>query len=228
MSDRRERPIARPRSGASTSMVFDETTDGSNDLSGLRQSESPAAAAAGPARVPEEEAATELGAGGTAPLNKPGGPAADTRKSPRYPCKGSVRLQENGSTVTTSATFADISMHECYVEATTPLRVRTVVDLQLSVNGFRVEAPSEVRVAYPSLGRGISFNEISEQDRARLRELVRSISPASVIVSPRVAVPSHTIPQSEGWPGIANPGAALQAILSFFEDRRIIGPGRVS
>ena|ERR1700678_466742 len=191
-------------------MVFDETTDGSNYLSGLRQSETPAAAAAAPARVPEEEATAEPG-------------AADTRKSPRYRCKGSVRLQENGSTVATWATFADISMHGCYVEATTPLNVGTLVDLQLSVNGFRVEAMGEVRVAYPSLGMGISFNEISEQDRARLRELVRSISPASVIVSPRVAVQSHAMPQSEGLPRIANPGAALQAILSFLEDRHIMG-----
>jgi hypothetical protein len=34
---------------------------------------------------------------------------------------------------------------------------------------------------------------------------------------------SHTLPQTEGLPGIANPGAALQAILSFFEDGHIMG-----
>jgi hypothetical protein len=101
--------------------------------------------------------------------------------------------------------------------------VGAVLGLQLEVNGFRVEAAGEVRVAYPGLGMGISFNEISGEDRDRLRELVRSISPPSVIVSPRVAPHSPSLVPVDALPAVPNPGAALQAILAFFENRHIMG-----
>jgi PilZ domain len=149
--------------------------------------------------------------------------ATENRKSPRYRCKGSAHLQEPGSTVATWATFADISMHGCYVEASAPYPVGTTLGLKLDANGFRVEATGEVRVAYPNLGMGISFTRMSDEDRERLRELMRSISRPSVIVSPRAAGQSPPIPQTESMQAVANPGAALQAMLNFFEDRHMMG-----
>jgi hypothetical protein len=205
-------------------MAFDETSDGANYLSGLKQSESsPPVAGVAPARGFEVPDSGDARIGDSIPSGKASAPAAEGRRSPRYRCKGSVRLQENVSTVTTWATFADISMHGCYVESTTPLSVSTALSLQLSVNGFRVEATGEVRVVYPGLGMGVSFSQISEEDRGRLRELVRSISPASVIVSPRTASQPPSIAQSGALPGMANPAAALEAMLNFFEDRHIMG-----
>jgi hypothetical protein len=133
-----------------------------------------------------------------------------------------AHLQENG-TVATWATFADISMHGCYVEAATPRRLGTVLNLRLEVNGFRVQAAGEVRVVYPNLGMGIRFIKISEGDRERLRELVNSISRSSVILGPRVATRAPSIPQSRALPSVADPGAALQALQSFFEDRHVMG-----
>ena len=76
----------------------------------------------------------------------------------------------------TWTTFTDISLHGCYVEATTADRVGVMLGLKLEANGFRVEAIGEVRVSYPHLGMGISFSQMSEKDRERLRDLVRSIS----------------------------------------------------
>jgi hypothetical protein len=114
-------------------------------------------------------------------------------------------------------------MHGCYVEAATPLRLGTVLNLRLEVNGFRVEATGEVRVAYPNLGMGIRFIKMSEGDRERLRELVGSISRSSVILGSRVATRAPSIPQSHPLPSVANPGAALQALQTFFEDRRMMG-----
>jgi hypothetical protein len=205
-------------------MAFDETSDRATYLSGLKQSESPMpVAGAAQARAFEVSDSGEARAGEVVPSIKANAPTAENRRSPRYRCKGSVRLQENGSTVTTWATFADISMHGCYVESTTPLSVATALDLQLSVNGFRVAATGEVRVVYPGLGMGVSFSQISEEDRARLRELVRSISPASVIVSPRAASQLPSIGQSGALPGMAHPAAALEAMLNFFENRHIMG-----
>lgn len=147
---------------------------------------------------------------------------AEKRKSPRHKCKGSARL-EGDSGVTTWATFADISMHGCYVEAPTPLRVGTVLALRLEVNDLRVEATGEVRVAYPSLGMGISFVRISEENRDRLREMVGSLLRSSVSLGTRVVTRSVPTAQPDTLPGVANPIATLQAMQNFFENRHVMG-----
>lgn len=203
-------------------MAFDETSEGADYLSALKRSGSPqaAAAATAPAPEPPHSAATL----GDVPAPQRTNPArAEKRKTPRYRCKGSARLEESGSAVSTWATFADISMHGCYVEAAAPLRVGTVLGLKLEVNGFRIEARGEVRVAYPNLGMGISFTRVSEKDREQLRELVNSISQPSAARSARDASHALPIPQSTAPPAVANPAAALQALQKFFENRHVMG-----
>jgi hypothetical protein len=132
-------------------------------------------------------------------------------------------LQEVGGTVATWTAFADISMHGCYVETVSPYRVGAALAMKLDANGFRVETMGEVRVVYPGLGMGISFANMSDEDRGRLRELVRSLSPTSVIVSSRTAPPPAASPQSQASTPAANPAATLQAMLKFFEDRHVMG-----
>jgi hypothetical protein len=98
-----------------------------------------------------------------------------------------------------------------------------MLGLKLEVNGFRVEATGEVRVAYPNLGMGISFIKISEEDRGRLRELVASISRPSAALSAQGATRALTIPQLDALSGAAHPIAALQAMRNFFENRHVMG-----
>jgi hypothetical protein len=200
-------------------MGFDETSEGADYLSALKRSGSPQAAGAATARAPDlpQSAATLKEVPAT---NRPNPARTEKRKTPRYRCKGSAHLQESGSAVSTWATFADISMHGCYVEAATPLRVGTLLGLTLDVNGFRVEASGEVRVAYPNLGMGISFTKMSEQDRGRLREMVNSISRRSSAIP---IAESASIPQSTAPPAVPNPAATLQALQSFFENRHVMG-----
>ncbi len=114
-------------------------------------------------------------------------------------------------------------MHGCYVETASPYRAGAVLGLKLDANGFRVEALGQVRVVYPGLGMGISFAKMSDEDRERLRELVRSLSPTSVIVSPRTEQHFPSTSQSPASPSAANPAAALQAMQKFFEDRHVMG-----
>lgn len=124
------------------------------------------------------------------------------------------------------ATFSDISLHGCYVEAASGYAVGAVLALAVEVNGFRVEVTGEVRAAYPGLGMGISFTEVSDDNREQLRALVRSISQPSVIMGARPGERSPSNPQSTalcGVAGVANPGAALEAITKFFEDRHVMG-----
>jgi hypothetical protein len=198
--------------------MADEEDAGAAYLAALKQSSVPQAAGAAPARAPAVPRPLETRTRGMIP---PG--SADKRKSPRYRCQGSAHIREIDTGVAIWTTFTDISLHGCYVESTTAYRVGVTLGLKLEANGYRVEAIGEVRVSYPALGMGISFSKMSEEDRERLRALVRSISRPSVILGARVAPPTRSTLQPEGSPPVADPGAALQAMVNFFEDRHMMG-----
>lgn len=57
--------------------------------------------------------------------------------------------------------------------------VGAMVDLGLELGGLRAEVRGEVRVSYPFLGIGIAFREVSDENRLRLQEMVRSLLPAA-------------------------------------------------
>jgi len=201
--------------------MADEIDVGAAYLASLKRSTIPQATGAAPARAPTPASPPGTLLGST--LSGKTDPAPEQRRSPRYPCQGSVQLREIHSGTSTWATFSDISLHGCYVEAAAGYASGSVLALTIEVNGFRVEAKGEVRAAYPGLGMGISFTEVSEKDRERLRALVRSISQPSVIMGARAeAVPSPE-PQSIPLPAAANPALALEAITKFFEDRHVMG-----
>ena len=198
--------------------MADEEDAGAAYLAALKQSSVPRAAGAAPARAPVVPRSPDSRTGGAIPTG-----SVDKRRSPRYRCQGSAHIREIASGVAIWTTFTDISLHGCYVEATATYPVGVALSLKLEANGFRVEATGEVRVNYPNLGMGISFTNMPEEDRERLRELVRSISRPSVIVGSRVATRAASPIPTEPLPTVANPRAALQAILDFFEDRHMMG-----
>jgi hypothetical protein len=127
-------------------------------------------------------------------------------------------MREHGHDVPTRATFKDISFHGCYVEATGTYPVGTVLDLKLDANGFQVRARGTVRVCYPSLGMGIALSEMAEADRTRLKELLRTIARPAIVMGP----PSFASQPLEPIPLIADPAAALQAVVEFFEKRQTL------
>jgi len=180
--------------------------------------------ATGAAAAPAVEALpTSENFAGEIPGGRPVPGTLEKRRSPRYRCQGSAHLRELASGTATWATTTDISLHGCYVEATASYRVGNALALIIEVNGFRVETTAEVRVVYPNLGMGISFTQISGENRERLRELLRSLSRPSVIMGPRVSPPAPAALAPAALPPLPNPAAALQAINAFFEDRHILG-----
>ncbi|MGA7169425.1 MAG: PilZ domain-containing protein [Candidatus Sulfotelmatobacter sp.] len=181
--------------GSGESAVFlrgmsEENNAGAAYLAALKRS-TPQAAGAAPARAPvsppENRATDNISPGRENPI-------VEKRRSPRYRCQGSAHLREISSGVATWATFTDISMHGCYVEAMSTFRVGARLRLTLEVNGFRVESGAEVRVVYPNLGMGISFTTMPDSDRERLCELLRSLSRPSVILSPQSVPNPQPIP----------------------------------
>ncbi len=199
--------------------MSDENDAGAAYLAALRQSTAPQATGTAPARA--SEAPRSARANGVSPLAK-NSPIVEKRRSPRYRCQGSAHLRQVDTDVATWATFTDISLHGCYVEATATYPTGIVLNLKLEADGFRIEATGEVRVVYPNLGMGISFTRISEEDRERLRELVRSASRPSVILKSQIAQNTPSILPAGSSPHVARPDSALQAMKDFFEDRQMM------
>ncbi|MFZ0816836.1 MAG: PilZ domain-containing protein [Candidatus Sulfotelmatobacter sp.] len=191
-------------------MSVDDIGDGASYLSALKRSISPQAAGTAPARA----------IGSKSPAENQAGP--EKRRSPRYRCQGSAHLRDAESGVSTWATFTDISLHGCYVEASATYRIGTAIALKIDVNGFRVETRGEVRVAYPGLGMGIFFTTMSDEDRERLRELLKSLSQPSVILSGGIPTPAPKVSRADSLATIKDPRAVVQAMVNFFEDRQIL------
>ena len=148
---------------------------------------------------------------------------SEKRRSPRYHCEGSVEIQEDGCDVRTWATFTDISLHGCYVEAQATYPVGTALHLKLEANGVRVECKAaSVRVSYPYLGMGISFVDISEENRKGLKELLGTISRPSVIMGPAFIASLPATAPADKSHAVPDPAAAIQALFAFFENRTIL------
>lgn len=197
----------------------EEIDAGAAYLASLKQAGAGKNSAAAPAR------ARDASDGATLHETRTNASSFDKRRSPRYKCEGSARIQEIGKLVSTWAKFSDISQHGCYLETASPLRVGSSLGLRLDAQGFRIEVTAEVRVSYPGLGMGVSFFRMSEDDRERLHELLGLLAPPSVILGPRVTAAPSAAPltRSEKPPAIANAEAALQALVKFFENRHVMG-----
>jgi|SRR5215469_4876734 len=148
---------------------------------------------------------------------------SERRQSPRYKCAGSAQFRVQGSDVRTWGTLTDISQGGCYVELMATFPVGANVDLELELNGIRADMKGEVRVSYPCLGVGIAFREISDENKVRLLEMVRSLSPAD---HPGTAALSeaHSVNTSTpaALPIIVNAPAALKALPDFFETQALL------
>jgi hypothetical protein len=128
-----------------------------------------------------------------------------------------------GIDVHTWGTVTDISQNGCYVELMATFPVGAIVDLQLELNEIRAHVKGEVRVSYPCLGMGIAFREISDENRVRLLQMLRSVMPGNTLgtaAASEEAPASTTAPAS--LPIIVNAPAALQALADFLEAHALL------
>ena len=147
---------------------------------------------------------------------------ADKRRSTRYKCEGSAGIRAEGTDVQTWASFTDVSLHGCYVEAQATYPVGTVLHLKLEAKGVRLESKGIVRVSYPYLGMGISFLQVSDETREHLKELLGSVSRSSVIMGPGITSSIPARGPLDVLPTIADPAAAVEALIEFFESRQML------
>ena len=149
-------------------------------------------------------------------------PGAEKRRSPRYKCEGSAEMRSEGCDVHTWATFTDVSLHGCYVEAQATYPAGTVVDLKLEAKGVRFETKGHVRVNYPYLGMGIAFTDMSEESTTRLKQLLAAVAPAAAIMGPVVTVGRPSCGPIGEMPSIHDPAAAVRVVVEFFQAHHML------
>jgi hypothetical protein len=200
--------------------MAEETNEGAAYLRALKlTAPSDAATAVAPARETglEEQAPS----GGVADSGERF-QGAEKRRSRRYRCEGSAQLREEGrAEVRTWATFSDVSLHGCYVEAQSTYPARTILHMKLKANDFRVEGKGIVRVNYPYLGMGIAFADMSAENLAQLRGLLSTISRPTVVMGPGTAS-SRASGGTLEVPLISDPASAVRALTEFFENRQML------
>ena len=190
--------------------MIPESNESVSYLKALRQStDASAASAASPARSPDAEARTQF-------------QGAEKRRSPRYKCEGSAEIREDGRDVRTWATFTDISIHGCYVEAQATYPAGTTIHMKLEANGVRLETKGDVRVTYPYLGMGIAFVEMSNETEVALRNMLATIIQPRAIVGPGIASTLASATPLNGLPPVKNPASALRELVDFFESRQML------
>ena len=198
--------------------MAEEIDEGVAYLRALKQTGSPYSASAAPARSAEGTPASSPAHADSSSQVK----GSEKRRSPRYKCEGSVQIREQGCDVHTWASFTDISLHGCYVEAQATYPVGAILHLKLDANGERVETKGSVRVSYPYLGMGIAFTEISDENRLRLRALLATVSRSFLTMGPGIASAIPAVAPLESLPPITDPVAALKALTEFFESRQML------
>lgn len=198
--------------------MAEEKNDGIAYLMALKQATgSQSGAASAPARQQEQAPAAAAST-----QNAESFQGAEKRRSPRYKCEGSAEVREEGCDIRTWVTFTDIGLHGCYVEAQATYPAGTLLHMKLDVNDIRFETKGRVRVSYPYLGMGISFEDISEDNKAHLKQLLASLSRPAVIMGPGANSPHPSTGPMDGIPAVINPDAAVLALIEFFQIHQVL------
>jgi hypothetical protein len=118
--------------------------------------------------VPREPAPLPI-----APVAQPAPrPQQERRQYPRYNCAGTANVWENGDECAVSGRLNEISRCGCYVETMSPLRVGTVIGLELTLSGRTIRLQGIVRTSHPTVGMGVAFTRIAPLEAEKLRQVV--------------------------------------------------------
>ena len=93
---------------------------------------------------------------------------ANRRKNSRHRLNCPVRIRESGVEASLNASVSDISLEGCYVETLQPFPQGTRLELTLNTADGDLRVGGTVCSVHPRTGMGVSFDQIDEQNRARL------------------------------------------------------------
>ena len=103
-------------------------------------------------------------------------PLGSRRKAVRYICPGGAEVTPKRSGMALWCKLADISYTGCYIETPSPLPVGTQLSAKLTVDGVTIETPAEVRTAHTTVGMGLAFGDMSDEDSQKLGQLIGRLS----------------------------------------------------
>jgi len=159
----------------------------------------------------QPEAATQR----PAAVNSKGAKAgAERRRYPRYPCYGTVLMSRPGGNPNTLK-LLDMSLGGFYAETMSPFVVGTTATLEISAQSFSVRGEGMVRTSHPSVGNGVAFTKMDEQNWRQLSELVASLSgPVSKAdeVQPQIDAAIDALVQLLETRGVLTPAEFLQQL----------------
>ena len=148
-------------------------------------------------------AATPLAAKQSADSSRP---SAERRRYPRHPCRGTVLMSRPGGNPNT-LNLLDLSLGGFYAETMSPLPVGTTAVLQITAQGCMVRGEGVVRTSHPSVGNGVAFTKMDEQNWRQLSRLIAQLADSSGAAE---GAESDTI------------DAPLEALLQVLEARGVV------
>jgi PilZ domain len=156
-------------------------------------------------RLPETPSTNLSPANTATKISMAASSAAERRRYPRWPCCGTVQMSTAGGNPNILK-LLDISLGGFYAETMSTLPVGTTAELQITAQGFSIQGEGKVRTLHPSVGNGVAFTKMDEQNWCQLNELIACL----------------------GNPGATPPGEqsvvdnAMEALLQLLEARGVL------
>jgi hypothetical protein len=119
------------------------------------------------------------------------GDMSERRRFPRYPCKGSAEIYQNGQ-LAEWGIVSDIGRCGCYIETLSPLLVGTEVELRLSVVGVFLMIHAKIVCATPLVGMGMEFLAASREQENLLAQILGIVTSGNPAPSPQPAEHTRT------------------------------------
>src|SRR5512141_296047 len=96
----------------------------------------------------------------------------ERRHAERYPCEGSVELQQGDIHNRLWGHLGDISRMGFYVSSFGTWPVHAEARFKLQVGDLEVAGVAVVAASYPGVGMGLSFVELSPDEQAKLDRIL--------------------------------------------------------
>ncbi len=102
--------------------------------------------------------------------------SGNRRKAERFLCSGTAEVTPQQGGMPLWCKIADVSYTGCYLETPAPLPAGTAVRIVLTTNEIDVHAEAEVRTAHNTVGMGLAFIHMSDEDSAKFQKIMRQLS----------------------------------------------------
>lgn len=149
----------------------------------------------------------------TTPLLEPLG---SRRKAVRYLCPGGAEVTPKRGGLALWCKLADVSYTGCYLETPSPLPPGTDVVLKLTVDGEKIETPAQVRTSHTTVGMGLAFGDMGDEDSQKLGQLISRLSGTD---DERIA---YSLENFSVWlEGVRNCQDAMEALRAMIESKAV-------